>query len=149
MFALLWLEVNVDGAHRPLPDRMHTMVQINRVKSSTCPKRFRCARHHCQISGVDAARILLADLLSCTDAARGVGELALYWAARAKLEEVSWRGIPKYHPETLTLLVFRTGRAAGMAGFELRGSVRGGGAGGMMDAGRSISKWRWNQISFI
>lgn len=41
-----------------------------------------------QISGVDAARTLLADLLSCTDAARGVGELALYWAARAKLEEV-------------------------------------------------------------
>eukprot|EP00903_Cladosiphon_okamuranus_P010327 g9770.t1 len=40
-----------------------------------------------EISGVDAARTLLADLLSCTDAARGVGELALYWAARAKLEE--------------------------------------------------------------
>lgn len=43
-----------------------------------------------QISGVDAARTLLADLLSVTDAARGVGELALYWAARAKLEEVSF-----------------------------------------------------------
>lgn len=41
-----------------------------------------------QIAGVDAARVLLADLLSCTGAARGVGELALYWAARAKLEEV-------------------------------------------------------------
>eukprot|EP00752_Nemacystus_decipiens_P010283 g9163.t1 len=40
-----------------------------------------------EISGVDAARTLLADLLPCTDAARGVGELALYWAARAKLEE--------------------------------------------------------------
>ncbi|CAN0171474.1 unnamed protein product [Pylaiella littoralis] len=40
-----------------------------------------------EIAGVDAARTLLADLLSCTDAARGVGELALYWAARAKLEE--------------------------------------------------------------
>lgn len=44
-----------------------------------------------QIAGVDAARTLLADLLSCTDAARGVGELALYWAARAKLEEVCRR----------------------------------------------------------
>lgn len=41
-----------------------------------------------QISGVDAARTLLADLLSCTAAGKGVGELALYWAARAKLEEV-------------------------------------------------------------
>ncbi|CAM9879199.1 unnamed protein product [Scytosiphon promiscuus] len=40
-----------------------------------------------EISGVDAARTLLADLLPCTAAARGVGELALYWAARAKLEE--------------------------------------------------------------
>ncbi|CAN0146428.1 unnamed protein product, partial [Hapterophycus canaliculatus] len=40
-----------------------------------------------EISGVDAARTLLADLLPCTGAARGVGELALYWAARAKLEE--------------------------------------------------------------
>ncbi|CAM9361323.1 unnamed protein product [Ectocarpus fasciculatus] len=40
-----------------------------------------------EIAGVDAARTLLGDLLSCTGAARGVGELALYWAARAKLEE--------------------------------------------------------------
>ncbi|CAM9445314.1 unnamed protein product [Ectocarpus sp. 4 AP-2014] len=40
-----------------------------------------------EIAGVDAARTLLGDLLSCAGAGRGVGELALYWAARAKLEE--------------------------------------------------------------
>lgn len=45
-----------------------------------------------QIAGVDAARTLLGDLLSCAGAGRGVGELALYWAARAKLEEVRVRG---------------------------------------------------------
>lgn len=41
-----------------------------------------------QISGVDAARTLLADLLSTKGVAGDVGELALYWAVRAKLEEV-------------------------------------------------------------
>ncbi|CAM9369167.1 unnamed protein product [Sphacelaria rigidula] len=40
-----------------------------------------------EIAGIDAARTLLADLLSCSGDGRGVGELALYWAARAKLEE--------------------------------------------------------------
>lgn len=46
----------------------------------------------CQIAGVDAARTLLADLLSCAGDGRGVGEQALYWAARAKLEEVEQQG---------------------------------------------------------
>lgn len=50
-----------------------------------------CGLFISQIAGVEAARTLLADLLTCTDAARGVGELALYWAARAKLEEVGWQ----------------------------------------------------------
>ena len=45
-----------------------------------------------QIAGVDAARTLLSDLLSCTAAGRGVGELALYWADRGKLEEVGTWG---------------------------------------------------------
>ncbi|CAB1119341.1 unnamed protein product [Ectocarpus sp. CCAP 1310/34] len=40
-----------------------------------------------EIAGVDAARTLLGDLLYSAGGGRGVGELALYWAARAKLEE--------------------------------------------------------------
>lgn len=44
---------------------------------------------HPKVSGVEAARTLLGEmLLSGTGMEKAAADLALYWAARAKLEEV-------------------------------------------------------------